>query len=182
MSGDARHAVFLITGIMAAGKSTVAELLARRFARGVHVRGDVFRRMVVSGQAGMTPSPSAEALRQLRLRHRQAATVADGYFDAGFTVVVQDAVLGPELPAMVDMIRSRPVLVVVLCPRPEVVASRERARAKTGYHAWSVAALDAVLREQTPRIGLWLDTSEQTADETVDEILVRAWDDARTRT
>ena len=38
------HAVVLITGIQAAGKSTVAQELAERLPRSVHVRGDVFRR------------------------------------------------------------------------------------------------------------------------------------------
>jgi len=38
------HAVVLITGIQAAGKSTVAQELADRLPRSVHVRGDVFRR------------------------------------------------------------------------------------------------------------------------------------------
>jgi adenylate kinase family enzyme len=42
-------AVYLITGPMAAGKSTAARLLASRFERGVHLEGDVFRRFVVSG-------------------------------------------------------------------------------------------------------------------------------------
>src|SRR4051794_19528143 len=54
--------VVLITGISAAGKSTVAELLAQRFERGVHVKGDVFRRMVVSGREPMTADPSDEAV------------------------------------------------------------------------------------------------------------------------
>jgi len=36
-----------------------------------------------------------------------------------------------------------------------------------------------VLRHDTPRLGLWLDTSSQTPAETADEILSRAWDEAR---
>src|SRR5947208_16070138 len=64
------HSVVLITGISAAGKSTVAELLARRFPQGVHVKGDVFRRMIVAGRAEMTASPSQQAYQQLRLRYR----------------------------------------------------------------------------------------------------------------
>jgi dephospho-CoA kinase len=36
--------LILVTGIMAAGKSTVAQLLAERLApQSVHLRGDVFR-------------------------------------------------------------------------------------------------------------------------------------------
>ena len=39
--------IFIITGIMASGKSTVAQLLAERFQRGVHVHGDIYRKMIV---------------------------------------------------------------------------------------------------------------------------------------
>ncbi|MFD0854673.1 AAA family ATPase, partial [Actinomadura adrarensis] len=55
------QAVVLITGIQAAGKSTVAQSLAERLSRSVHVRGDVFRRMVVGGRADMSPDPPPEA-------------------------------------------------------------------------------------------------------------------------
>lgn len=168
-------AVVLISGIMAAGKSTVAELLARRLPRAVHLRGDVFRRMIVSGRAEMTAELGDEAWRQLRLRYDLAASAADRYAAAGFTVVLQDVVLGAELPAVVDRIRHRPLAVVVLAPRADVVAARERDRPKQGYGDWPVADLDAGFRADTPRIGLWLDTSAQTPEETVDEILARAW-------
>ncbi|MEV0607622.1 AAA family ATPase [Polymorphospora rubra] len=172
------QAVVLLTGIMAAGKSTVAQALAERLPRSVHVRGDVFRRMVVNGRADMTPDTEEEARRQLRLRHTLTADVTDGYFDAGFTVVAQDVVLGAELPAMVARIRSRPLLVVVLAPSVAAVAAREAGRPKTGYGDWTPADLDAGLRAETPRIGLWLDTSAQTPEQTVDEILSRAWSEA----
>ncbi|MFC0029897.1 AAA family ATPase [Micromonospora chaiyaphumensis] len=168
-------AVVLISGIMAAGKSTVAELLARRLPRAVHLRGDVFRRMIVSGRAALTADLTDEAWRQLRLRYDLAASAADRYAAAGFTVVLQDVVLGAELPALVERIRHRPLAVVVLAPRADVVAARERGRSKQGYGDWPVADLDADLRATTPRIGLWLDTSAQTPEETVDEILARAW-------
>ncbi|HEX5121435.1 MAG TPA: AAA family ATPase [Pseudonocardiaceae bacterium] len=164
--------VILLTGISASGKSTVAQALAERLPRSVHVRGDGFRRMVVRGRADMASPPSAEALRQLRLRHRLTAATADAYCAAGFTVVVQDVVIGPALPAMVDLITARPLSVVVLAPRPDVVARREAARAKTGYgNGWSVAQLDAILRDETPRLGRWLDNSDQTPDQTVADIL-----------
>jgi predicted kinase len=54
--------VFVVTGVMASGKSTVAELLARRFARGVHLRGDVFRKMIVTGRDPISPSLGSEAI------------------------------------------------------------------------------------------------------------------------
>lgn len=181
-SGDAPPggpAVYLITGIPAAGKSTVAQRLAERFPRSAHVRGDLFRRMVAGGRAEMTAEPSPEAVRQLRLRHELTARVIDGYAEAGLTVVAQDNLLGEYLPWTVGRVRSRPLYVIALLPRPEVVAARDRARAKTAYDRWTVTPLDEELRHRTPRLGLWLDTSEQTPEQTVAEILRRAPAEAR---
>jgi predicted kinase len=165
--------LFVITGIMAAGKSTVAQALAERFDAAVHLRGDTFRRAIVSGRHDMSPSPSDEALAQLRLRYEQTAVVADRYADAGFVTVVQDTILGPTLPAALEHYRTTPIALVVLTPSVAVVTEREAGRAKTGYHSFAPADLDRVLREDTPRLGLWLDSSNQTPTETVDEILAR---------
>lgn len=163
--------MFVITGIMAAGKSTVAQALAERFDRAVHLRGDMFRRAVVAGRVEMSPHPSAEAIDQLLLRYELAATCADRYVDEGFVTVVQDVVLGPLLTDAVAMFRTRPLALVVLAPSPDVVATRERNRAKVGYRDVTPAALDAGFRADTPRIGLWIDTSEMTVEETVQHIL-----------
>lgn len=165
----------LITGVPASGKSTVADLLARRFERGVHVRGDMFRRMVVAGRQEMTSTPSEQAWRQLRLRYRLAADTADAYYEAGFSVVVQDVVIGSVLADYVTAIRSRPLVVVVLAPAPDVVAKRDATRPKTAYRDGFAdpRILDRALRHETPRIGLWLATSAQRPDQTVNEIIAR---------
>jgi chloramphenicol 3-O-phosphotransferase len=166
--------VIVVTGVMAAGKSTVAQLLAERLERSVHLRGDSFRRMIVSGAAPITPQGGGAMIDELALRYRISSMVADTYADAGYTVVVQDIIGGPDLPAYVSSIRSRPLSVAVLVPRPDVVARREAGRPKSGYvDGWTVEDLDAAFRRETPRIGLWLDTSDQTPDETVTEILKR---------
>jgi chloramphenicol 3-O-phosphotransferase len=176
---QARRAVILVTGIQAAGKSTIAQLLAERLPKSVHVRGDLFRRMIINGRADMTPDPTSEAVRQLRLRYQLAATVSDAYFQAGFTVIVQDVILGSHLAEMTAMIRSRPLLVIVLAPQAAAIADREERRGKTAYGLWAIEQLDSVLRHDTPRLGLWLDTSGQTPAETADEIISRAWTQAR---
>lgn len=123
--------VVLVTGVMAAGKSTVAQALAERLPRAAHVRGDVFRRMIVTGREEYLPgASSAEAVAQLRLRYRLSAATADAYAEAGFTAVVQDVVLGEELAAYVRLVRSRPLDNSALTPAETVdaiVAGRERA-------------------------------------------------------
>jgi hypothetical protein len=111
---------------------------------------------------------------ELRLRYRISASVADAYVEAGYTAVVQDIIIGQHLTEYVKSLISRPVGVVVLAPRPEVVERREAGRDKTGYaDGWTAAELDAALRVETPRIGLWLDTSDLTPEQTVTQILSR---------
>ncbi|UQA54889.1 AAA family ATPase [Polyangium aurulentum] len=164
--------IILITGNMAAGKSSVAQALAERLPRSVHLRGDVFRRMIVNGQAPMTADLSEEARHQLMLRYHLAADASKRYLQAGFTVVYQDIIIGPALANMVTTFDGYPLSVIVLCPRPEVVAYRDAGRSKTGYpDRATVDVFDRVLRSETPRIGHWLDSSDLTVAETVDRIL-----------
>ncbi|MGW5570919.1 AAA family ATPase [Nocardia thailandica] len=175
-SQDRPRGVLVLTGISAAGKSTVAQALAERLPRSAHVRGDTFRRMIVGGAAPMSPDPDPEALAQLRLRHRLTAATADAYAGQGFTTIVQDVLLGEHLATLTRDIRARPLSVIVLAPHPDVVRARERRRSKTGYGPdWQPEDLDRILREDTPRLGCWLDTSGQSVAEVVEEILSGAW-------
>jgi predicted kinase len=163
----------VVTGVMAAGKSTVSQLLAERFSRAVHLRGDEFRRVVVSGRVDMSPQGDPEAERQLALRHRLAAHTANMYAEAGFTVVVQDLFVGASLEPFLAQLRD-PVSLVMLAPDVSTVMRREAERTKTGYgELWSIRDFDHKVRTETPKIGLWLDSSQQTPDETVDEIIRR---------
>ena len=164
--------LILITGIMAAGKSTVAQCLAEQLPKSVHLRGDLFRRMIVSGQAEMDFELSQEALKQLKLRYHLAATVAGLYLEAGFWVVYQDIIIGRDLAEAVAALRHYPLHVVVICPSVEFIAAREAGRGKTGYtHSFTPQIFDRAFRAETPQIGLWLDTSKLTVEETVNYIL-----------
>jgi predicted nucleotidyltransferase len=166
-------AIYLITGPMAAGKTTVARSLASRFERGVHVEGDVFRRSIVSGREEVTPDLAQGAMEQLRLRYRLAAGVADGYVEAGFSVALEDVVAGSFLEEWPTLIRSGPCHVIVLLPSVEAIMTRASARAETGYGAWTPDQLHSGFATGTPRIGLWLDTTNLTVEETVNEILAQ---------
>ncbi|MCI0437690.1 MAG: AAA family ATPase [Chloroflexi bacterium] len=166
--------IILITGIMASGKSTIAQRVAERLSSSVHLCGDVFRRMMVNNRAAISSPLSAAAMAQLRLRYRLAASVAEMYCEGGFTVVYQDVIIGPMLGEVVAMLGNWPLHIVVLCPSPDVAAQRDAARDKRGYVGWTPHMLNSELRANTPRLGLWLDNSSLTIDETVDAIFANA--------
>lgn len=167
----AQGRVIVITGAMAAGKSTVAELLADRLAKSVHIRGDAFRRMIVNGEAEMTLDPTPEALAQRRMRYRLAGQVADGYAAEGFDAIVQDVIMGPDLSAFVDQIATEERYLIVLSPSVTVLEWREQQRKKQQDVHFSAGAMDNTLRMETEKIGYWLDSSAQSPEETVEDIL-----------
>jgi chloramphenicol 3-O-phosphotransferase len=176
-----RPKVVLITGMQAAGKSTVAPLLAARLGPpAATLDGDVFYRGVVAGAEGMTPEPSAEAVRQLELRYAASALVAQHYADAGFDFVCSDIVLGEHVEKWFAGLRGVDTYLVVLTPSVESIVERELARgSNNSYRDWQEpggSLEDAVRTLQTgldeiPRRGLWLDSTGQTAEQSVDAIL-----------
>lgn len=175
-----RAAVWLVVGVQAAGKSTVAEGLAEAHERSVHVRGSQLYRWAVNGWAQPGDAdPGDEARRLLELRYRLSARIADEYCAAGFTTVVQDNLYGADVTAWLDTVIARPRHLVVLRPGVEVVRARDDARrtatGKTAYRPGgpTIEELDTALAA-TPSVGLWLDPSDQTPAETVAEILERA--------
>ncbi len=169
-----KPAIFLINGTQGAGKSTVARALARRFECGACVDADDLLRLVVSGAAPLEPPLSPEAERQLRLRAKVASQLADSFFEAGFSVAIAEIVVG-RLEHFRSDIKNRPLLLINLAPSLEIVKRRNEARPnKNVFEPWS-PILDRAMRATLSGIGLWLDNSNQTSEQTVDEILQRAW-------
>lgn len=166
-----QNKIYLITGLMASGKSTVAELLAKEFPKSVHLRGDVFRRMIVNGREEMSEKASEEAVDQLEMRYDLTVQVAKTYFGKGFTVIIQDNYYGKYLTKMASAFSEYPLHITVLNPSIAIIEERERNRNKTGYTGFSVAPLYNTFQKETPKLGCWIDTSNMTADETVKIIL-----------
>ena len=89
--------MLIITGPTAAGKNTVAALLARRRERCAVVDFDLVRRMFV--QPHRPPWDGEEGRAQQLLGVRHVCSLAAGFADAGWEVVILD-VLSDETAAL----------------------------------------------------------------------------------
>jgi chloramphenicol 3-O-phosphotransferase len=173
--------VVLVTGMQAAGKSTIAPLLASRLGPpAATLDGDVFYRGVVAGGEDMTPDPSAEAVRQLELRYDASALIAQHYADAGFDFVCSDNIFEHHVERWFGKLHGVEPYLVMLTPSVESVVERELKRGgNNAYRDWQGSSgdlTDAVRAfrtyvDNTPRRGLWLDTTSLTPEESVEAIL-----------
>lgn len=129
--------------------------------------------MIVSGAAGVVePGPPAgEAASQLRLRLRHCCLLGRSFYDGGFTAVLDEIILGDRWTHLREDLAGCPFSLVVLAPRIDVVLQRDTARSQqTLGRAWATY-LDAELRRTMAGTGYWLDTSDQTPEQSVEAIL-----------
>lgn len=165
--------LIVITGVQASGKTTVARALAKRFPRSVHIEADQLQRMILSG--GVWPTKpeelEEEASAQLRLRLKNMCLLGRSFFDEGFTVVMDEIIIGDRWYHLQDEMTGYAFSLFVLAPSIDKVIQRDHARDKHTLGKEWAHYLDTQLRDTMADKGSWLDTSHQTVEEVVKEIL-----------
>ena len=161
-----------VTGMPGSGKTTVTRQVAARLDRAARISGDDLHQMLVTGRVRFDSDQRAEAARQGELRAHNLCTLVDNFAAADFTVVVDEVVPDREdLDYYLDHISARPVHLVVLAPALEVCQQRNAARAAEDRVDYDFSEYDAELRRELAGLGWWLDTADQTPEETADLIL-----------
>jgi hypothetical protein len=87
--------------------------------------------------------------------------------------VIDDLVVGSRLDDLFADLAGQHFVFVMLTPRLDVVREREAGRGTRQWEHWEW--LDDEIRRRTRRVGLWLDNSDQTPEQTTAAILARGW-------
>lgn len=168
MTEEAR--IIVISGLPGVGKSTVAHLVASRLGRAAHVEADRLHDMIVAGAVHPEASgPTGQAAQQVRLRLKNATALARSFVAAGFSAVIDDIISGRRFDDLMEDLDDTPFCFVMLLRDLDVM--KDEWRSIGSPYVDSFGWLDEEIREQTPRRGLWIDTTGVSVDDTVNAVL-----------
>jgi predicted kinase len=166
----------LVSGMPAAGKSTVTELAARLLPRSARIKADDINELIVNGRVWRLGEPADEASRQAELCDRNLCSLANNFIDFGFTVLVDQLVTDlAELRLFLGLLAPRPVRLVTLAPTVEVCRRRNAMRhpdERFDFDGYERLAAD--LSRDFGSIGWWFDTSDLTPGETAERLVQEA--------
>jgi predicted kinase len=171
LPGRDHAAVYLVSGVPGAGKSTVARLLALHFDRSAHIDVDmVYHHFTVTGLE-QPNARTGEAERQEHLAVVNAAGLARNYVAAGYVCVLEGAVARrSQILACQQAVAPHPLHLIVLAPPAEV--SEQRDAQRSGKHVTEFFRhLRPMIDSELAGLGFWIDNSQQTPLETVKTVL-----------
>ena len=175
--------IFVLAGAPAVGKSSAARALAARFQKSIHIPVDDLREMVVAGKALPGSQWSQELIEQLSLARASAVQMARSYHAAGFNVVIDDFWdPNSQLLEYSRLFQAADTHRILLFPSQQAAEARNLKRSGPGgdslYIAEGIRMVYEHLRANVAELARqgWqiADTTDQSIEATVDQILIQA--------
>lgn len=164
--------ICLITGPAGVGKSTIAELLVKKFAKTALVDVDYIRHAVKNGYKKPYPH-TKEIERQIFLAAKNAIALAKNFNDAGFSVVIDDVVTGEKkLNYYISQTKGYNFFVFLLMCDKNILKQRDRGRPKGEQMGVRALQLHEEFAKRLKE-DKWtvINTNSKTQKETLREIL-----------
>lgn len=171
---DARGRTLILTGPPGSGKTTVAELVATRFERAVHIESDDFFRFIRSGYVAPWKTESHQ---QNEVVIRIVGDVATSYAEAGYVTIVEGIIPpGWFYERFHDRLRDAELEVATTILRPSLTtctsragkrASRPLADPAVVEHLWNGFADLGALERYV------IDNDAQDPEDTADAVTAR---------
>lgn len=177
---DHGNCCVIVTGAPASGKSTLSHRLAEHLEHSAWLNGDQIHGLIVGGRVWALGDPKDEADLQTHLGNQNLVALAKNCARAGFTPVIDWIIPdADQLSQFVDGLSPLSLWLIVLDPGDEACRERNLQRDDRftfdGYNE-----LIGGMRQAFGARAWWIDSSEQTVQETVQLILDRARPDQGT--
>lgn len=167
--------ILFINGAPGSGKTTVARMIAGDAPKGAHIDGDEIHNLVVGGRIHPPGEPEDEVERQLYLRFRNMALLADSFFQSGIFPVLETCISTQKyLDYLLSRITSRPLAMIVLVQPLTIALERDKKRPEKTVAHLHADKYDEMC-DELGDTGLWINNGEMTPEQTKNEIIRRAF-------